>query len=99
LLRVAQQENATQVLIGKSVRSAALFWKKSLLDRLVADSEGLDVYVVGGREEEDKPLRFVMPEMRSTVRDYLLTSVVVVLAVVVCLFLVQFTGYQTVALF
>lgn len=98
LLRVARQEQATQILLGKSQRNPLLFWKESLLDRLVRHSEGLDVYIVGGSEDRPRRVSFTAPQFRSKAINYIVAACIVVAVVIACRILGSVAGYQTVAL-
>src|ERR1041385_3833482 len=62
LLRVAHEQNATQILIGKSERPFP--YRNSLLNKVIDRSGSLDVYVVGGEENTGERVRhFRVPEM------------------------------------
>lgn len=98
LVRVARAQNVTQILIGKSGR--ALSWRKTLLDRVIAQSGHLDVYVVGGTEGDEKPKRSLwsQPTLQSGVPQYAIAAGTVSLVALMCFPLSAFFGYQTVAL-
>lgn len=53
LLRVARLHNVTQIVVGKPRESAVLglFYKTTLVDRLIRDGGGIDIYVVPADEE------------------------------------------------
>jgi two-component system sensor histidine kinase KdpD len=97
ILRVAREQNVTQILIGKTSRR--LPFSKSLLDRLIEKSGELDIYVVGG--EESVPAytrRLRLPDIQSGIRQYL-TATGVILAVSLALYPLRAAlGYQTVSL-
>lgn len=97
LLRVALEQNATQILVGKTSHTA--FFKKSLLDRLIENSGGLDVYVVGGNETESRqPIRRQFPEFHSGFQQYVVSTIVILLLGAACYPVRQIIGYQTVSL-
>src|SRR5204862_44020 len=63
ILRIAREQNATQVLVGKTGRS--LPFTRSLLDRLIEQSGQLDIYVVGGDETSASSRRRIrFPEIQ-----------------------------------
>jgi two-component system sensor histidine kinase KdpD len=97
LVRVARQQNATQIIVGKPQRSIS--FKKNLLDRVIEKSGDLDVYVVGGSEEPDvRSQRFHLPEIQSGVQQYLAAVAAVTLVALLCYPLASLLGYQTVSL-
>ena len=97
ILRVAREQNVTQILIGKTSRR--LPFSASLLDRLIERSGELDVYVVGG--DASGPAsgrRSWLPDIQSGIHQYLVAAGVV-LAVSLLLYpLRSALGYQTVSL-
>ena len=69
ILRVAREQKATQILIGKS--GPTFPFRRSISDRLIEKSGDLDLYIVGG--EEPAPAsrrRFRFPEIRSGILQY-----------------------------
>jgi two-component system sensor histidine kinase KdpD len=97
LVRVAQRQNATQILIGKSWRPS--LWKKSLLDRIVERSGDLDVYVVGGGDEARTRRRILrLPEIRSRLIQYPVAAAIVCFVALLCYPFAPSLGYQTVSL-
>lgn len=53
LLRVARLHNVTQIVVGKPREAAVLglFYKTTLIDRLIRDGGGIDIYIVPADEE------------------------------------------------
>jgi two-component system sensor histidine kinase KdpD len=97
LVRVAQRQKATQILIGKSWRPS--LWKKSLLDRIVERSGDLDVYVVGGADDTRSRRRlFRLPEIRSRLIQYPVAAAIVCFVALLCYPFAPSLGYQTVSL-
>ncbi len=97
LVRVARVENATQILIGKPLRTFS--FKKSLLDRIIERSADLDVYVVGGTEESSKGSKgFRVPDIRTRPLQYISAAAAVCAVALVCFPLISFLGYQTVSM-
>jgi len=97
ILRVAREQNVTQILIGKA--SHRLPFSASLLDKLIEKSGELDVYVVGGDESAPASRRRMqLPDIQSGIYQYLVATAVI-LAVSLALYPMRSTlGYQTVSL-
>ncbi len=97
LVRVAREQNATQILVGKPQRGSTL--RKSLLDRVIEMSGNLDVYVVGGAEEGGARVKKPhMPEIHSGWLQYGFAALTIVLVALLCFPISSFLGYQTVSL-
>ncbi len=97
LIRVAKQQNATQILIGKPDRR--MFSASArLLERLLKTSEGLDIYVVG-QEQESRPekTRRFFPEIQSILPQYFIASIIVIAIALICFPLTKFVGYKTIS--
>ena len=97
MLRVAREQKATQILIGKSQHS--LPFRRSISDRLIEKSGDLDLYIVGGDDPSPDPRhRFRFPDIRSGIQQYLMAAAIV-LAVSLAAYPVRsMVGYQTVSL-
>ena len=53
VVRYAQSRNATKIVIGKTGQTPRWrFWRRSVVDRLIAISGDIDVYVIQGGEEK-----------------------------------------------
>jgi two-component system sensor histidine kinase KdpD len=67
LIRVAQQKNITQIVVGRSLSTS--WWNRvrggSLVERLIADSGGIDVYVVQSELAAEAPHRPAALRFRS----------------------------------
>jgi two-component system sensor histidine kinase KdpD len=97
LVRVARVQNATQILIGKPLRTFS--FKKSLLDNIIEKSGDLDVYVVGGTEgQATGSKRFHIPDIQSRPLQYFIASAAVCVIALICFPLNSFLGYQAVSL-
>jgi two-component system, OmpR family, sensor histidine kinase KdpD len=97
ILRVAREQNATQVLVGKPGRS--LPFTRSLLDRLIEQSGQLDIYVVGGDETAAGSRRRIrFPEIQSGLQQYLIAASAVFAVSLVMYPLRPTLGYQTISL-
>jgi two-component system sensor histidine kinase KdpD len=96
LVRVAREQNVSQILLGKPGR--ALPFGRSLLDRVIAESRDLDVYVVGTADEASAPPRPWFPDLRAGVWQYLAAAAAVFAVTLLCLPLMGWMGYQSVSL-
>jgi two-component system sensor histidine kinase KdpD len=97
VLRVAREQNATQVLIGKTLRLFPL--KKSLLDKLIEQSGELDVYVIGGDQPSERARKLsLVPEIQSGIAQYFAALGLVALVSALCFLLRDLLGYRTVSL-
>lgn len=97
LLRVANQQNATQILVGKPFSHVP--FRTTLLDQIIEKSGDLDVYVVGGGEEAKQSKRsFRIPALQSGFAQYGIAAGIIALVALLCHPFVSFLGYQTVGL-
>lgn len=97
LVRTAQRQNATQILIGKTLNHS--LFRRSLLDRLIDRSGDLDVYVIGEHAEETaRPYRMIVPELQSGIAQYLTSAIIIFLSALICYPFSEYLGYQTVSL-
>jgi two-component system, OmpR family, sensor histidine kinase KdpD len=98
LVRVAREQNATQIIVGRSRKK--WFWQESLVDRLLDLGTDIDVYVTSGEEpgERDPKWRFVLPEIHSGLTQYAAAATIVLFVSSVCYPFTEFLGYQTVSL-
>ncbi len=101
LLRVAREQNATQLVVGKP---AAWFFFDSLrvgafLNRLIRESGNIDVHVVRA-EGGSPPYRLPSPPKLKPddPRGYGISAAVVAVVTVVNLILQQWVGYRSVSL-
>lgn len=74
LLRIAQQHNATQIIVGKPLHSRLQDWLRggSLVDRLIRAQSDIDIYVVAGQKGSNRTLRppLMQPQFQSAWRAY-----------------------------
>jgi two-component system sensor histidine kinase KdpD len=101
LLRIAQQKNVTQIVVGRSPSLGIMniFHRRSIVNRLIAESGGLDVYVV----HRDK-LTFPHEKQkifcsRSGPRQYLLACGTIILASLLFFLATAFIDYRSVGMF
>ncbi len=101
LLRVAREQNATQIIVGKPTRSPWLHWLtgRSPAYDLIRHSGFIDVYVVQPEKEAQKTQaakRFQWPA--APVNEYLLAAMITALITGLALVIEPFTGYPSTAL-
>ncbi len=97
LIRVAREQNASQILVGKPDRF--IFSRAArLIDDLMRKSKDLDIYIVGQEDGQSKR-RFssVVSRPQSSFAQYLTAVVLVFLAAAVCFPLQSLIGYRTVS--
>jgi two-component system, OmpR family, sensor histidine kinase KdpD len=98
LLRVAQEQDATQILIGKP-KHHIFFHRSQVLGELLKRSQDIDIYIVGHEEEShQKTNRFWIPNIQSGFPQYLLAAIIVLSVAIICLPFTSFVGYKTVSM-
>lgn len=101
LLRVAREQNATQLVVGKPAGWRALqLWRGgSFLNRLIRESGYIDVHVIRAEGEEAAFRRPQPPRFEVTdARGYGLAAAVVAAITIVNLILQRWIGYEPVSL-
>jgi two-component system sensor histidine kinase KdpD len=97
----AQKENITHIIIGKPrVRNLlTLLRLGNFINRLIRYSGNIDVYILGSDiQSKDKFKKKVfLPSFTSDFKQYIATSIIVVLVAVICFFIKEFVGYQVVS--
>ena len=98
LIRVAREQNATQILVGKSKRG--LFsHSQRLIEDLVEKSHNVDVYIVGQEDNtQQERKRRAIPKLQSTITQYILASAIVAIVALCCFPFAQLIGYRTVSM-
>ena len=98
LIRVAREQNATQILVGKSKRG--LFsHSQRLIEDLVEKSHNVDVYIVGQEDNtQQERKRRAIPKLQSTITQYVLASAIVAIVALCCFPFSQLIGYRTVSM-
>ncbi len=101
LVRVARQKNASQIIVGKSLSKS--WWDRfrggSLVDRLVADSGGIDVYVVQSNLSTSAPPKRFRLQFRSGALQYFYACGAVILVSVLCYLASAIIDYRSVGMF
>jgi two-component system, OmpR family, sensor histidine kinase KdpD len=98
LLRVAREQNATQILIGKP-RPKAFFHASRLVENLLRKSRDIDVYVVGHEEEsQPQPFLYGIPKIQSGLPQYFIAALIVLCVALICFPFTSVIGYRTISL-
>jgi two-component system sensor histidine kinase KdpD len=100
LVRVAREQNATQIIVGRSGESRFMGLRSTLVDRIIGLSTDIDVCVTGG-EAAEKPRRrapFRSPAFHSGLPHYAAASAVVLAVSAACFPFAGVIGYQTISL-
>ena len=102
LLRVAGEENVTQILVGKPLRHPLMEFLRggSLVQRLIRQSGDIEVRVVrtGRKQEPPQPLLRWPVELRPLAMEIAIGALSVAVVTGVCWFLRERTGYWAIAL-
>ncbi len=101
LLRVARQNNVTQIVIGKPLGTRwTSFWKRDPLRWLMQHSGNIDIHMIPA-EESAQPRRETIDERLARVpwRDYGIALLIAATVTGVSLSIFDYTGYWAVALF
>ncbi len=97
LIRVAREQNATQILVGKPDR--LLFSRTTrLVEKLMEKSSDIDIYVVG--QEAGKSKRNVasfLPKPSSSPLYYATAAAIIIATAIICFPFQSFIGYRTVS--
>jgi len=99
LLRVAREQNATQILIGKPKRRI-LFDSRRLVNGLLQKSEDIDIYIVGHEEEKENQQRSFfqrIPKIQSGLPQYLLAAMIILGVSLACIPLARLIEYKTIS--
>jgi two-component system, OmpR family, sensor histidine kinase KdpD len=97
----AQKENFTHIIIGKPrVRNLlTLLRLGNFVNRLIRYSGNIDVYILGSDIQlKDKFKEKVsLPSFTSNIRQYLISSLIVILTAIISFSIKEFIGYQVVS--
>src|SRR6266446_3621664 len=101
LLRIARENNVTQIVIGKRLDSRwTSFWKRDPLRWLMRQSGNIDIHMIPA-EESARPQRETIEErlVRAPWRDFGAAVVIAAVVTALSLSIFAYTGYSAVALF
>ncbi len=98
LLRVAREQNATHIFVGKPNKHR-FFQKSDLVRSLLQHAENIDLYIVGREEEQHDsvPLEWI-PRIQSALLQYVMAATLVLCVALVCVPFTSFIGYRTVSM-
>ena len=95
LLRVGRQQNVTQMIVGKPAGSGWMEWLRGdrLIRRLMRESGDIDLQIVRAEKGGVLPSSGIaMPELNSSVQQYLFASVVIAITGLLNLGLMTLSG-------
>jgi two-component system sensor histidine kinase KdpD len=101
LLRIAREQNATQIIVGKPTRSPWLHWLtgRSPAYDLIRQSGYIDVYVVQpDKEPSNERSATILVRSPLPAHDFFLAGATTLLVTIVALVIEPVTGYQSIAL-
>ena len=101
LIRIAKENNVTQIVIGKSRKTKfqKFFSSKDFTRNLLTKSGDIDVYIVGGERSGIKGLFYDFKSMsHSSTTKYLSAGVIVALTGIISFLLQDRVGYNFVSL-
>jgi two-component system sensor histidine kinase KdpD len=97
----AQKENVTHIIVGKPrIRNAiSMFRLGNFVNRLIQYSGNIDVYILGSDSQAKDHFKEKVSVLSftSNITQYIITSLTVILASIVCYVLKDFIGYQVVS--
>ncbi|HAN78958.1 MAG TPA: two-component sensor histidine kinase [Bacteroidales bacterium] len=102
LLRAANDNNVSQIVIGKTKESLLANFLKggSLVDKLIKNSNNIDVYVVNTEKEFIDKKQFTRNSYTtSSLKEYITSIIIISLFSIVCFPIREIIGYQTIGLF
>jgi two-component system sensor histidine kinase KdpD len=97
----AQKENVTHIIVGKPrVRNLlSLFRFSRYVNRLIRYSGNIDVYILGADSQAKDRFRdrVSIPPFTSNIRQYLITSLLVILSSITSYLVKDYVGYQVIS--
>jgi two-component system sensor histidine kinase KdpD len=97
----AQKENVTHIIVGKPrVRNMlAMLRLGNFVNRLIRYSGNIDVYILGSDSQAKDHFKekVSIPSFTSNITQYFITSLVIILASLVCYLIKDYIGYQVVS--
>src|SRR6202795_606279 len=101
LLRIAQQHNVTQIVIGKPLGTRWLsFWKRDPLRWLIRHSGNIDIHMIPADESAQPRFEPIEERLaRAPWRDFGIALGIAAVVTAISLAIFNYTGYWAVALF
>jgi two-component system sensor histidine kinase KdpD len=101
IVNFAQKENVTHIIVGKPrVRNLlSLLRLGRYVNRLIRYSGNIDVYILGADSQAKDRFQYKVsiPPFTSNIRQYLITSLLVILSSTIFYLVKDFVGYQVVS--
>ncbi|MGA2507080.1 MAG: sensor histidine kinase KdpD [Chitinispirillaceae bacterium] len=100
LVRVAQQNNVTQIVVGKSMTGLFdnLVHGGSLVNRLIRESGRIDIYVVQGDAAARRSRQPTLPGVRSPLYHYAVAAAAVFLTTIACQLISAAVDYRSIGM-
>jgi two-component system sensor histidine kinase KdpD len=100
IVRVAQQHNVAQIIIGKTQDSPfmRLFHRDSFVTRLIEESGNIDVYVVASDKAQTNKRSNLIFTFSSAFRQYIYGLLTIIFLAGICYMVLPVIGYQAVGL-
>jgi len=100
IIRVAQQHNVTQIIVGKTQDSplAKLFRVDSCVSRLIKESGNIDISVIASDKIQTFKQKQLRPALSLPLRQYAYAFLTIIVLAGICYSAQPFIGYQTVGL-
>lgn len=96
LIRVAHEQNANLILVGRPNRF--LFSRASrLIDNLIQRSSDLDIYIVGQEKESRRKLSTFLPKPHSSLFQYVGSIALILFTALICFLLQDYIDYRLVS--
>jgi two-component system sensor histidine kinase KdpD len=101
IIDFAQKENITHIIVGKPrVRNLlSMLRLGNFVNRLIRYSGNIDVYILGSDSQAKDHFKekVSIPSFTSSIRQYLVISLAVILSSLICYLIKDFVGYQVVS--
>lgn len=98
LIRVAREQSATQILLGKPGRRG-FFGASQLINKLLQKNKDVDIYIVGQENEEFAPRSILhrLPKIQSGLPQYLAATMIILGVSLACIPLARIIDYRTIS--
>jgi two-component system, OmpR family, sensor histidine kinase KdpD len=100
IIRVAQENNVTQIVVGKSKEKGYFsgLFSDDITEKLLNASNDIDIYIVGGAVRKPTfDLKSII-NPHSGIRQYILSATIIMAISFICSGIYENIGYQTVSL-
>lgn len=100
IIRIAKNENVSQIFVGKPQRYSFLsnMFKPKIVESLIHESGNFDIYVVGGEIEKVTPGSISsFLKRKSALSKYISTSIIIFIIALLCYPFSDVIGYHTIS--